>query len=168
MLHTSPVESSLSADALRASDAYLALINPSHKSHVTNLFLEAARAGLFKPTDVLARVLGEVRRRLDAATDDGERSKWAAILTTLARPEALAFAGYAIHYAALPEVARRRMKATRQATFIDGYMERQDPTPSQLTLLRRMGWEGTPSVANRAEAAALLGALLAGREVSHE
>ena len=33
--------------------------------------------------------------------------------------EALAFAGYAIHYAALPEVARRRMKATRQATFID-------------------------------------------------
>ena len=167
MLHA-PVESSLSADALRARDAYLALINPSHKSHVTNLFLEAARAGLFKPTDVLARVLGEVRRRLDAATDDGERSKWAAILTTLARPEALAFAGYAIHYAALPEVARRRMKATRQATFIDGYMERQDPTPSQLTLLRRMGWEGTPSVANRAEAAALLGALLAGREVSHE
>ena len=168
MLHTSPVESSLSADALRARDAYLALINPSHKSHVTNLFLEASRAGLFKPTDVLARVLGEVRRRLDAATDDGERSKWAAILTTLARPEALAFAGYAIHYAALPEVARRRMKATRQATFIDGYMERQDPTPSQLTLLRRMGWEGTPSVANSAEAAALLGALLAGREVSHE
>ena len=167
MLHA-PVESSLSADALRARDAYLALINPTHKSHVTNLFLDAARDGLYKPGDVLARVLGEVRRRLDTATDDGEVSKWAAILPTLARPEALAFAGYAIHYVALPEPTRRRMKATRQAAYIDGYMAQQPVTPSQLALLRRMGWEGTPSVANRAEAAALLGALLAGREVSHE
>ncbi len=164
MLHA-PVESSLSADALRARDAYLALINPTHKSHVTNLFLDAARDGLYKPGDVLARVLGEVRRRLDTATDDGEVSKWAAILPTLARPEALAFAGYAIHYVALPEPTRRRMKATRQAAYIDGYMAQQPVTPSQLALLRRMGWAGTPTVANRAEAAELLGALLAGREV---
>ena len=163
MLHNPPVESSLSAEALAAKDAYLALINPSHRSHVTNLFLEQARAGLYKPSDVLARVLAEVRRRLAEAVDLGDAGqvdKWRPILPTLARPEALDFAAYCITYARLPETARRRMKATRQALYIDAWMETQAPTPSQLTLLRRLGWRGDPPVTTRAEAAELLTALI--------
>lgn len=160
MLHSPPVESSLSADALKARDAYLELVNPSYRSHVTNLYLEAARAGLRKPSDILARVLGEVRRRLDAATVDSDRDKWRTILATLARPEALDFAAYAIYYARLPESARRRLKATRQAAYLESHMQAQAATPSQLALLRRLGWTGRPPVNTRAEAAALISALM--------
>lgn len=163
MLHTPPVESSLSAEALAAKDAYLGLVNPSHKSHVTNLFLEQARAGLVKPSDILARVLAEVRRRRDEAVDLGDAGqvdKWRAILPTLARPEALDFAAYCVHYCQLPEQTRRRMKATRHALYVDAWMETQPATPSQFTLLRRLGWVGDPPVTTRAEAAELLTAMI--------
>lgn len=165
MLHDPTVES-LSQDALRARDAFLALIHPNHKSHVCNLFLEQARAGVGKPGDVLARVLAEVRRRLDTAADDTQRQKWRAILPTLARPEALDFAAYSVHYSRLPYETRRRMKAQKQAAYLEAHMEQAAATPSQLVLLRRMGWTGDPPVSTRAEAAALIGAYLAGKAVS--
>ena len=165
MLHDPPIES-LSQDAIRARDAFLALIHPNYKSHVCNLFLEQARAGVGKPSDVLARVLAEVRRRLDTAADDTQRQKWRTILPTLARAEALDFAAYSVHYARLPYETRRRMKAARAQQFADAYMEQQAATNSQLVLLRRMGWTGDPPVSTRAEAAALIGALLAGKVVS--
>lgn len=167
MLHF-PVDSALSADALQAKDAYLALVNPTHRSHVTNLYLDAARAGLRKPSDVLARVLAEARRRLDAASGEAEHDKWRAILSTLARPEAFEFAAYAIHYADLPTEARRRMKVRRAFLYADAYMEQQAATNSQLVLLRRLGWTGEPMVNTRAEAAALIGALLAGKGASRD
>ena len=167
MLHTPPlVESDLSADALAAKDAYLALINPNHRSHVTNLFLEQARAGLHKPSDILARVLGETRRRLTDAQGQGDAAqveKWAAILPTLARPEALDFAAYAIHYSRLPAETRARMKARRGQLYADAHMEGQPATASQLVLLRRLGWTGAPTVNTRAEAAALIDALMRGK-----
>ena len=157
---------SLSPDALRARDAFLALINPSHKSHVTNLFLEQARAGVGKPSDVLARVLAVVAQRLADAQAQGDAAqveKWRAVRVTLARPEALDFAAYSIHYARLPYETRRRLKAARAQQFADAYMEQQAATNSQLVLLRKMGWTGEPPVSTRAEAAALIGAMLAGR-----
>ena len=163
MLHTPLVESDLSADALAAKDAFLALVNPSHRSHVTNLFLEQARAGLHKPSDILARVLGEARRRLtdaQALGDAGQVEKWAAILPTLARPEALDFAASAIHYSRLPAETRARMKARRALAYVDAHMEGQPATASQLVLLRRLGWTGAPTVSTRAEAAALIDALM--------
>ena len=165
MLHDPPVES-LSQDALRARDAFLALIHPNHKSHVCNLFLEQARAGVGKPSVVLARVLAEVDARLGEAQanqDPVQYTKWHGIIVTLARPEALDFAAYSIHYAALPHETRRRMRAARAQQFADAFMEQQAATPSQFTLLRRLGWTGEPPVNTRAEAAALIGALLAGR-----
>lgn len=163
MLHVPDVESSLSADALKAKAAYLELVNPSHRSHVTNLYLEAARAGLRKPSDVLARVLAVVSQRLAAAADEGERQKWLAVRSTLARPEALDFGAWAIHYAALPTETRRRLKASRAQRFADAWLESQPATNTQLVLLRRMGWQGEPTVSTRAEAAALIGAYLAGK-----
>lgn len=168
MLHNPPVES-LSQDALRARDAFLALIHPNHKSHVCNLFLEQARAGVGKPSDVLARVLAEVSRRLADARAEGDAAqaeKWTAIRATLARPQALDFAAYSIHYAALPTETRRRLKAARAQQFADAFMQTQPATPSQLVLLRRLGWQGDPPVSTRAEAAALLGALMAGKGAS--
>ena len=161
MLHTSL--ESLSPDAIRARDAFLALINPSHKSHVTNLFLEQARAGLRKPSDIVARVLAVVTQRLAAAEDDSERQKWTAIRAVLVTPDALDFAAYAVHYAALPGETRARMKATRQADYLQQHMESHPATNSQLVLLRRLGWTGAPAVNTRAEAAALIGALMAGK-----
>ena len=163
MLHDPPVESSLSADALKAKAAYLELVNPSHRSHVTNLYLEAARAGLRKPSEVLARVLAVVARRLAAADEDSERAKWTAIRATLARPQALDFAAYSVHYAALPHETRARLKASRQADYLQQHMESLPATASQLVLLRRLGWRGDPTVSTRAEAAALIGAYLAGK-----
>ena len=163
MLHDPPVESSLSADALKAKSAYLELVNPSHRSHITNLYLEAARAGLRKPSDVLARVLSVVSQRLAAAADPADLDKWHAIRATLARPQALDFAAYSIHYAALPGETRRRLKAQKQAAFIESHMEQAAATPSQLLLLRRLGWTGAPPVSIRAEAAALIGAYLGGK-----
>ena len=163
MLHDPPVESSLSTDALKAKAAYLELVNPSYRSHVTNLYLEAARAGLRKPSEVLARVLAVVTQRLAAAEDDSERQKWTAIRATLARPQALDFAAYAVHYARLPHETRQRMKAARALTYADAHMQTQPATPSQFTLLRRLGWTGEPPVNTRAEAAALIGAYLAGK-----
>ena len=167
MLHDPPVESSLSADALKAKAAYLELVNPTHRSHVTNLYLEAARAGLRKPSDIVARVLATVTQRLAAAGDEAERQKWIAIRATLARPQALDFAAYAVHYAALPHETRRRMKAARAQLFADAYMEQQAATNSQLVLLRRLGWTGAPPVSTRAEADALIGAYLA-RKGGHD
>ena len=164
MLHTSL--ESLSPDAIRARDAFLSLVNPSHKSHVTNLFLEQARAGVVKPSDIIARVLAVVTQRLAAAGDEAERAKWTAIRATLARPQALDFAAYAVHYARLPHETRRRMKATRQADYLQQHMESHPATNSQLVLLRRLGWQGDPPVSTRAEAAALIGAYLAGRGAS--
>ena len=164
MLHVPDVESSLSADALKAKAAYLELVNPSHRSHVTNLYLEAARAGLRKPSDIVARVLATVTQRLAAAGDEAERQKWIAIRATLARPQALEFGAYAVHYARLPHETRRRLKAQKQAAYIEAHMEQAAATPSQFTLLRRLGWTGAPPVSTRAEAAALIGAYLAGRE----
>ena len=161
MLHTSL--ESLSPDAIRARDAFLSLVNPSHKSHVTNLFLEQARAGVVKPSDIIARVLAVVTQRLAAAEDDSERQKWTAIRATLARPQALDFAAYAVHYARLPHETRQRMKAARALTYADAHMQTQPATPSQFTLLRRLGWTGEPTVSTRAEAAALIGAYLAGK-----
>jgi hypothetical protein len=161
MLHTSL--ESLSPDAIRARDAFLSLVNPSHKSHVTNLFLEQARAGVVKPSDIIARVLAVVTQRLAAAEDDSERQKWTAIRATLARPQALDFAAYAVHYARLPHETRQRMKAARALTYADAHMQTQPATPSQFTLLRRLGWTGEPPVNTRAEAAALIGAYLAGK-----
>ena len=161
MLHTSL--ESLSPDAIRARDAFLSLVNPSHKSHVTNLFLEQARAGVVKPSDIIARVLAVVTQRLAAAEDDSERQKWTAIRATLARPQALNFAAYAVHYARLPHETRQRMKASRAHQYADAYMEQQPATASQLVLLRRLGWRGDPTVSTRAEAAALIGAYLAGK-----
>lgn len=161
MLHNSL--ESLSPDAIRARDAFLSLINPSHKSHVTNLFLEQARAGVVKPSEVLARVLAVVARRLADADDDSERAKWTAIRAVLATPDALDFAAYSIHYAALPGETRRRLKATRAHQYADAYMEQQPATNSQLVLLRRLGWTGEPPVNTRAEAAALISALMAGK-----
>ena len=161
MLHE-PLES-LSPDALRARDAFLSLVNPSHKSHVCNLFLEQARAGVVKPSDIIARVLAVVTQRLAAAEDDSERQKWTAIRATLARPQALDFAAYAVHYARLPHETRQRMKASRAHQYADAYMEQQPATASQLVLLRRLGWRGDPTVSTRAEAAALIGAYLAGK-----
>ena len=163
MLHDPPVESSLSADALKAKAAYLELVNPTHRSHVTNLYLEAARAGLRKPSDIVARVLAVVARRLADAGDEAERQKWTAIRATLARPQALDFAAYSIHYAALPSETRRRLKAARALTYADAHMQTQPATPSQFTLLRRLGWTGEPPVNTRAEAAALISALMAGK-----
>ncbi len=160
MLHDPPVESSLSADALKAKAAYLELVNPSYRSHVTNLYLEAARAGLRKPSDIVARVLAVVASRLAAASDEAERQKWTAIRATLARPQALDFAAYAVHYAALPHETRRRLKAQKQAAYLESYMEQAAATPSQLALLRRLGWTGKPPVNTRAEAAALISALM--------
>jgi hypothetical protein len=164
MLHTSL--ESLSPDAIRARDAFLSLVNPSHKSHVTNLFLEQARAGVVKPSDIIARVLAVVTQRLAAAEDDSERQKWTAIRATLARPQALDFAAYTVHYARLPHETRQRMKAARALTYADAHMQTQPATPSQFTLLRRLGWQGDPPVSTRAEAAALIGAYLAGKAVS--
>ena len=161
MLHTSL--ESLSPDAIRARDAFLSLVNPSHKSHVTNLFLEQARAGVVKPSDIIARVLAVVTQRLAAAADEGERQKWLAVRSTLARPEALDFGAWAIHYAALPTETRRRLKASRAQRFADAWLESQPATNTQLVLLRRMGWQGEPTVSTRAEASALIGAYLAGK-----
>ena len=165
MLHE-PLES-LSQDAIRARDAFLNLVNPSHKSHVCNLFLEQARAGVVKPSDVLARVLAEVDHRLSEAQaqqDPAQYTKWHAIILTLATPQALDFAAYAVHYARLPHETRRRLKAQKQAAYLEAHMEQAAATPSQFTLLRRLGWTGAPPVNTRAEAAALIGAFLAGRE----
>lgn len=154
---------SLSTEALEARDNYLRLIHPNHKSHVTNLFLGAARDGLRKPSDVLARVVRDVDRRYSearAAGDAAQCEKWAAIWPTLGRPEALAFAAWAITYAALPDGERQRMREARRIVHIDAYMETQPATESQLALLRRLGWTGYPTVDNRAQAAALITSLM--------
>lgn len=163
MLHVNDVESSLSQDALRAKAEYLELVNPTHRSHVTNLYLEAARAGLRKPGDIVARVLAVVTRKLAEATTPEEVAKWTAIRATLATGAALDFAAYSVHYVNLPTETRRRLKASKQAAYLEQHLEALAATPAQLTLLRRMGWTGDPTVSTRAEAAALIGALLAGR-----
>lgn len=150
----------LSPEAYAARDRYLDLIDPKHRSHVTNLFLEAARAGLRKPSEVLARVLRTVKDRETAAADLDDAIKWAGILTTLARPEALDFAAYALAYAALPDSERQRIKSARRLTYVDEYMQAQPVTDSQLTLLRRLGWAGYPAIDNRAQAAALITSLM--------
>ena len=118
---------------------------------------------MVKPSDIIARVLAVVTQRLAAAEDDSERQKWTAIRATLARPQALDFAAYAVHYARLPHETRQRMKAARALTYADAHMQTQPATPSQFTLLRRLGWTGEPPVNTRAEAAALIGAYLAGK-----
>jgi hypothetical protein len=161
MLHT-PVES-LSQDALKARDAYLALVHENYRSHTTNIFLEQARAGVVKPGDSLSRVLAVIKRKLDEASDGDEATKWRAILTTLARPEALGFAAYCVHYVNLPDKARRKLKAARQIVYAESYMEQQPVTAAQLGLLRKMGWQGDPPVSSRAEATLLIGAMLGQR-----
>ena len=95
--------------------------------------------------------------------DAAQVEKWRAVRVTLARPEALDFAAYSIHYARLPYETRRRLKAARAQQFADAYMEQQPATNSQIVLLRRLGWTGAPPVSTRAEAAALIGAYLAGK-----
>jgi len=156
MLHQSVV----SYDAEKARSEYLEKINPSYRSHVTNLYLEAARAGLHKPSDVLARVVRVVHDRINGNDSQEDHDKWLAVWHTLGKPEALDFAAYAIHYTALPNAARQRLKAARAMPHVDAHMEGQPPTTSQLNLLSRLGWTGSPPVENRAEASVLIAALL--------
>ena len=91
----------VSYDAEQARSLYLEKINPNHRSHVTNLFLEAARAGLHKPGDVLARVVRVVQDRINGNDSQEDHDKWLAVWHTLGKPEALDFAAYAIHYLSL-------------------------------------------------------------------
>lgn len=142
---------------------YLALLPETYRSQVTNLFLSAARAGLHKPSDVLEQVRAEADHRLadaQAYQDRAEYQKWSVVLDTLDTGQALYFAGYCVNYCQLSPDERKKLRARRALPYVDRWMEVNPVTPSQLTLLRRLGWNGDPPVMTRAEAAELLTALI--------
>jgi hypothetical protein len=130
--------------------------------HIMNMFLLPIRQGVSEPAEIVRRVehsflqreCNGVRYRDLVAQ---QRARWVLDGLSAYPDEALALAGWAVEYEALPPAERERLKLERGADHRRDWMSRQEPTPKQLAYIRALGFTGR--VESRQHAADLIESL---------
>jgi len=142
---------------------FLRALPPAIRSPIANLFHSAVRRGCTTPSEVVADVQDECRKRLARARASGDFygiCKFELALTNLAqrRESALDYANEVIAWEKLSCQERKRIKQQKALRYSKGYWEHRPPTEKQINLLMRLGYQGT--VLSRGHASRLIGELL--------
>lgn len=141
----------------------------NRRSYISNTFLEVVRAGARTPLQVLAAVNENLRQtharalRWNHLSDIVERTFEVQTILDDHHAEAMAFAGWAIAWCALPQSERERLKAQKGAEHRQAYMAQKPATDRQKAYLVALGHTG--EVASMAEASELIERLKRGERV---
>jgi hypothetical protein len=155
----------MTAEATIDRRAFLAFFPDHDKSHITNIFLHAIRAGAPTVDIVYRDVEVDLRERLREAALRRDKDGHAKIDTYLYYFEhfpdaACRFAAWALDWEKLTPEQKAKEKAKKAATHIHSYMEGQSPTERQIAYLRSLGWRG--DITSKAHASDLISAIKAG------
>lgn len=155
----------MTAETTTDRRAFLAFFPDHEKSHLTNIFLQAVRAGAADVDAVYVAVEVDLRERLRAAALHRDKDSHEKIDTYLYYfehfPEsACDFADWALAWERLTPAEKARERAAKAAPHVREHMAGQPPTERQLAYLRSLGWRG--EVASKAHASELITALRGG------
>lgn len=146
--------------------AFLDQFEQRDRSLISNMFLEAVRAGHKAPEAVVLYVRLDAQQRIRnlaryGREDSHERERMNLLIAGMDSPAALAFARYSIAWDALPRSEREKIKANKGAQFARQAMEAKSPSVSQLAFLTSLGYKG-PAPDNSLEASRLIDRLRTG------
>ena len=155
----------MTAETATDRRAFLAFFPDHDKSHITNIFLHAIRAGATNVDTVYRDVEVDLRERLREAALRRDKDTHAKIDTYLYYfehfPEsACDFAAWALDWERMTPAEKAREKAKKAAPHIHSHMQGQPPTERQIAYLRSLGWQG--EITSKAHASDLITALKAG------
>jgi hypothetical protein len=130
----------------RAHD-FLNRFPTSMRSHISNIFLNAIRAGAASEDMVVAAVAATAIQRFQRAQhwqDVADVAKFALLNKLLAAHagEACHFAAGCIAWEALPQQEKAARKATREGAYRRRHMAGLEATPKQRSYLRVLGYVG--------------------------
>jgi hypothetical protein len=134
----------------------------SMRSHISNIFLDAIRAGAATEGMVVAAVAATAIQRIQRAQrwqDVVEVAKFSLLDELLAAhaEEACHFAAGCIAWEALPRAEKAARKATRERAYQRRHMDSQEATTKQRAYLKALGYDGP--IESRLHASQLIDAL---------
>jgi hypothetical protein len=155
----------LQAYQMKSLRAFRDRFPTSMRSHVTNLFLDAVRAGAATPEVVVVAVAATAIARLQRAQrrqDAADVTKFSLLdqLLVAHAEEACHFAAGCIAWEALPWKEKAARKATREQAYRRRHMAGLVATPKQRNYLQALGYLGP--IESRLHASRLIDALRQG------
>jgi hypothetical protein len=139
------------------NQAFLSRLPRPFAGHLSDLFHDAVRAGRGTPSEVVQWVVADVLRRLERQTrPDAAEAQRALLGAMAADPEgARAYAAHCLHWRALPQSERQKLKQDQRDAHRAAMMESLPATEKQIGFLRVLGYSGPPPP-SRAEASRLI------------